>query len=125
MPASCGSEVANGRINSIDTTATTANMPGVPMILTDDDFTSMGGNPASWLLNSRNGEPMGEPKRPVLAHGQVRHVGILGVRVGLFDATTVRVNAVIDALQRADHTHVTHIDMPVSSQREWAAMNKA
>ena len=28
-----------------------------------------------WLINSRDGEPMKEPKRPVLAHGKVRHVG--------------------------------------------------
>jgi len=35
----------------------------------------VGGNPAGWLINSRDGTPMQEPKRPVLAHGKVRHVG--------------------------------------------------
>ncbi|MDZ4136251.1 MAG: xanthine dehydrogenase family protein molybdopterin-binding subunit, partial [Paracoccaceae bacterium] len=35
----------------------------------------MGGNPAGWLIQSRGGETMKEPKRPVLAHGKVRHVG--------------------------------------------------
>ena len=34
------------------------------------------------------------------------------------------VNAVIDALQRGGHAHVTHIDMPVSPARVWAAINK-
>ncbi|SIO06473.1 xanthine dehydrogenase, molybdenum binding subunit apoprotein [Rhodovulum sp. ES.010] len=32
------------------------------------------------------------------------------------------VNAVVDALQRAGHTHVTHIDMPLTPSRVWAAM---
>ncbi|MGB8814420.1 MAG: xanthine dehydrogenase family protein molybdopterin-binding subunit, partial [Paracoccaceae bacterium] len=68
------SEVANGRINSIDTTAAAA-MPGVVAIMTGEDFAGMGGNPAGWLIQSRGGETMKEPKRPVLAHGKVRHVG--------------------------------------------------
>ena len=32
------------------------------------------------------------------------------------------VNAVIDALQRAGHTHITHIDMPLTPSRVWSAM---
>jgi len=68
------SDVANGRIKSIDTTAAAA-MPGVLTIFTGDDFVEVGGNPAGWLINSRDGSPMKEPKRPVLAHGKVRHVG--------------------------------------------------
>jgi carbon-monoxide dehydrogenase large subunit len=35
----------------------------------------MGGNPAGWHIPSRDGSAMREPKRPVLAHGKVRHVG--------------------------------------------------
>ncbi|WP_296421013.1 xanthine dehydrogenase family protein molybdopterin-binding subunit [Pseudooctadecabacter sp.] len=68
------SDVANGVIKSIDTTAAEA-MPGVLAIFTGEDFVEVGGNPAGWLINSRDGEPMKEPKRPVLAHGKVRHVG--------------------------------------------------
>ncbi len=68
------SEVANGIIKSIDTSAA-ENMPGVLAVFTGDDFVDVGGNPAGWLINSREGEPMKEPKRPVLAHGKVRHVG--------------------------------------------------
>ncbi len=68
------STVANGVIKSIDTSAA-AEMPGVLAIFTGEDFVDVGGNPAGWLINSRDGEPMKEPKRPVLAHGKVRHVG--------------------------------------------------
>ncbi len=68
------SQVAHGRIRSIDTRAAAA-MPGVLAIFTGEDFKDVGGNPAGWLINSRDGTPMREPKRPVLAHGKVRHVG--------------------------------------------------
>tara|TARA_R110002124_G_scaffold19331_1_gene77663 strand:+ start:951 stop:3329 length:2379 start_codon:yes stop_codon:yes gene_type:complete len=68
------STVAHGRIVSIDTAATLA-MPGVLAVFTGEDFVEVGGNPAGWLINSRDGTPMREPKRPVLAHGKVRHVG--------------------------------------------------
>jgi aerobic carbon-monoxide dehydrogenase large subunit len=68
------STVAHGRIKSINTGNATA-MPGVLAVFTGEDFKDVGGNPAGWLIKSRNGEPMREPKRPVLAHGKVRHVG--------------------------------------------------
>ena len=68
------SQVAHGRIKAINTSAAAA-MPGVLAIFTGEDFKDVGGNPAGWLIKSRNGEPMREPKRPVLAHGKVRHVG--------------------------------------------------
>ncbi|WP_136635113.1 xanthine dehydrogenase family protein molybdopterin-binding subunit [Pseudooceanicola onchidii] len=68
------STMAHGRIVSIDTSAAEA-MPGVLAVFTGEDFVEVGGNPAGWLINSRDGTPMKEPKRPVLAHGKVRHVG--------------------------------------------------
>ncbi|HBM40677.1 MAG: xanthine dehydrogenase family protein molybdopterin-binding subunit [Roseobacter sp.] len=68
------STVANGVIKSIDTSVA-ESMPGVLAVFTGADFADVGGNPAGWLINSRDGEPMKEPKRPVLAHGKVRHVG--------------------------------------------------
>ncbi|WP_420858281.1 xanthine dehydrogenase family protein molybdopterin-binding subunit [Marivivens marinus] len=68
------SQVAHGEILSIDT-SDAEKMPGVLAIFTGEDFVDVGGNPAGWLINSRDGEPMKEPKRPVLAHGKVRHVG--------------------------------------------------
>jgi len=68
------STVANGKIKKIDTSKA-AKMPGVLAIFTGEDFVDVGGNPAGWAINSRDGTPMKEPKRPVLAHGKVRHVG--------------------------------------------------
>jgi carbon-monoxide dehydrogenase large subunit len=68
------SQVAHGRIRSVDTRAAAA-MPGVLAVFTGEDFKDVGGNPAGWLIKSRDGTPMREPKRPVLAHGKVRHVG--------------------------------------------------
>ena len=65
------STVAYGTSKSIDTSAAEA-MPGVLAVFTGEDFTEVGGNPAGWLINSRDVEPMKEPKRPVLAHGKVR-----------------------------------------------------
>ncbi len=50
----------------------------------------------------------------------------LGVKgcgeAGAIGSPPAVVNAVVDALQRGGHTHVTHIDMPVSPARVWAAM---
>ena len=68
------SSYAHARIVSIDTKAAEA-MDGVLAVFTGADFAAVGGNPAGWLIQSRNGEAMKEPKRPVLAHGKVRHVG--------------------------------------------------
>jgi carbon-monoxide dehydrogenase large subunit len=51
----------------------------------------------------------------------------LGVKgcgeAGAIGSPPTIVNAVIDALQSGGHTHVTHIDMPVSPARVWAAIN--
>ncbi|WP_299350170.1 xanthine dehydrogenase family protein molybdopterin-binding subunit [uncultured Shimia sp.] len=68
------SNVANGVIKSVDTSAAEA-MPGVLAVFTGEDFVEVGGNPAGWYIESRDGTPMKEPKRPVLAHGKARHVG--------------------------------------------------
>ena len=68
------SNMAHAKIVSIDTKAAEA-MPGVLAVFTGADFAAVGGNPAGWLIHSRDGTPMKEPKRPVLAHGKVRHVG--------------------------------------------------
>lgn len=65
---------AHATINSIDSSAASA-MPGVVKILTATDFEAFGGVPCGWLVNSQNGDPMVEPKHPILAEGKVRHVG--------------------------------------------------
>ncbi|WP_288926849.1 xanthine dehydrogenase family protein molybdopterin-binding subunit [uncultured Maritimibacter sp.] len=52
----------------------------------------------------------------------------LGVKgcgeAGAIGSPPAVVNAVVDALQRAGKTEVTHIDMPLSPSRVWAAMNQ-
>tara|TARA_B110000090_G_scaffold74667_1_gene84911 strand:- start:15493 stop:17874 length:2382 start_codon:yes stop_codon:yes gene_type:complete len=68
------SDVAHGTLNSVDTSAA-AVMPGVVQIFTGADFEAVGGIPCGWLVTDKHGEPMQEPKHPVLAHGKVRHVG--------------------------------------------------
>ncbi len=68
------SDVAHGRINGIDTTAA-ADMPGVLRIFTAADFESAGGLPCGWQVTDKHGQPMQEPKHPILAEGKVRHVG--------------------------------------------------
>jgi len=68
------SQVAHGTINAIDT-ATAEGMPGVIRIFTAADFAAVGGLPCGWQITDRQGNPMQEPKHPVLAEGKVRHVG--------------------------------------------------
>ena len=68
------SDVAHGKIDSIDTAAA-AEMPGVIRIFTAADFAGVGGIPCGWQVTDRHGKPMLEPKHPVLADGKVRHVG--------------------------------------------------
>ncbi len=68
------SQVAHGKIRKIDTRDAEA-MPGVVKVFTSADFTGVGGIPTGWQVTSRDGQPMLEPKHPVLAEGKVRHVG--------------------------------------------------
>ncbi len=68
------SDMAHGKIKGIDTAAA-EKMPGVIRIFTSRDFEAVGGIPCGWQVTDRFGEPMQEPKHPVLAEGFVRHVG--------------------------------------------------
>src|SRR6056300_740831 len=68
------SDVAHGRIVSIDTDAAAA-MPGVVRVFTGADFAAVGGLPCGWQVTDRFGQAMQEPAHPVLAQGKVRHVG--------------------------------------------------
>ena len=68
------SQVAHGKIMSIDTSAAEA-MPGVVQVFTGADFADVGGIPCGWQITDRHGEVMQEPAHPVLAQGKVRHVG--------------------------------------------------
>ncbi|MEP0153766.1 xanthine dehydrogenase family protein molybdopterin-binding subunit [Pseudophaeobacter sp.] len=68
------SDMAHGRINSIDTTAASA-MPGVVRVFTGADFEGVGSIPCGWQITDKHGEVMQEPAHPVLAQGKVRYVG--------------------------------------------------
>jgi carbon-monoxide dehydrogenase large subunit len=68
------SQVAHGRIRSIDAGAAEA-MPGVLKVFTAKDFEGKGGVPCGWQIHDRQGKPMLEPKHPILAEGKVRYVG--------------------------------------------------
>jgi aerobic carbon-monoxide dehydrogenase large subunit len=70
------SSVAHATINSIDVAEARAAL-GVAAVFTgaDIDAAGVGGLPCGWLVTSRDGSPMKEPKHPLLAVGKVRHVG--------------------------------------------------
>ncbi|MFG6528937.1 MULTISPECIES: xanthine dehydrogenase family protein molybdopterin-binding subunit [unclassified Sulfitobacter] len=68
------SDVAHGRLTGVDTSAA-EDMPGVLKIFTGADFAEVGGMPCGWEITDKHGQPMQEPKHPVLAHEKVRHVG--------------------------------------------------
>jgi len=68
------SDVAHGRLSSVDTSAAEA-MPGVLQVFTGKDFEGIGSIPCGWQVTDRFGEVMQEPGHPVLAQGKVRHVG--------------------------------------------------
>jgi carbon-monoxide dehydrogenase large subunit len=68
------SDVAHGTLNSVDTSAADG-MDGVVKIFTGADFEAVGSVPCGWQITDKHGEPMQEPRHPVLAHGKVRHVG--------------------------------------------------
>ncbi|WP_323783362.1 xanthine dehydrogenase family protein molybdopterin-binding subunit [Thalassovita sp.] len=68
------SDVAHGIITNIDSSAAEA-MDGVLRVFTSKDFEAVGGIPCGWQVTDKFGEPMQEPKHPVLAEGKVRYVG--------------------------------------------------
>jgi carbon-monoxide dehydrogenase large subunit len=69
------SPYAHARIRSIRAEAA-KKAPGVIAIYTGADIpATVGGLPCGWLITGSNGQPMKEPKHPILAQGKVRHVG--------------------------------------------------
>ena len=99
------SPYAHARITRIDTTAA-AKAPGVVGILTGDHFKAVGGLPCGWLINSLDGQPMKEPKHPVLADGKVRYVGD---RVALVVAETLDQAAAAAELIEVDYEELTPV----------------
>lgn len=68
------SPYAHARILSVDTGAAAA-MPGVVAIFTGKDVAEVNGVPCGWLLHFKNGDPMKEPKHPLLVSDKALHVG--------------------------------------------------
>ncbi|MGF1648981.1 MAG: xanthine dehydrogenase family protein molybdopterin-binding subunit [Hyphomicrobiaceae bacterium] len=68
------SPLAHATLNSIDTSAAEA-AEGVVGVFTGAHFETVGGLPCGWLVTDKHGQPMKEPKHPILASGKVRHVG--------------------------------------------------
>ena len=68
------SDIAHGTLKNVDTSAA-EGMDGVVKIFTGADFEAVGSVPCGWQVTDKHGEPMQEPRHPVLAHGKVRHVG--------------------------------------------------
>ncbi|MBC6492215.1 xanthine dehydrogenase family protein molybdopterin-binding subunit [Flavihumibacter stibioxidans] len=68
------SPYAHARILSVDTSAAAA-MPGVVAIFTGKDVAEVNGVPCGWLLHFKNGDPMKEPKHPLLVTDKALHVG--------------------------------------------------
>jgi carbon-monoxide dehydrogenase large subunit len=64
---------AHAGLGAIDV-AKAAAAPGVVAVLTGADIAA-GGLPCGWLVTSKDGSPMAEPPRPLLARDKVRHVG--------------------------------------------------
>ena len=124
------SEVANGIIKTVDTSEA-EKMPGVVTVFTGEDFVDVGGNPAGWLINSRDGEPMKEPKRPVLAHGKVRHVGDAYAAViaeteqqardaaEKIDAEIMELPAVIDMASALSGSNYVHDEIETNQCFDW------
>src|SRR5450755_2338328 len=66
---------AHAKINGIDTSKARA-APGVVGVYVGTDLPdSVGGLPCGWLITDVHGQPMKEPKHPLLAQGKVRYVG--------------------------------------------------
>ena len=70
----CAHPMRTAAIASIDTAAAAAS-DGVVAVYTSADMAAVGGIPCGWQVTGKDGNPMHEPKHPVLAEGKVRHVG--------------------------------------------------
>ncbi len=68
------SDIAHGKITGLDLSEA-EKMPGVLRIFTGEDFKSSGSIPCGWQVTDRFGQPMQEPRHPVLCETHVRHVG--------------------------------------------------
>ena len=128
---------AHAAVNSIDTSAARAS-EGVVAVFTSEDTAEVGGIPCGWQVMSKDGNPMAEPKHPVLAEGKVRHIGDPVAVVIAESATQARdaaetidvdyspLDAVIDmrsAIESSDNT--VHDDVGSNLCYDWELGDKA
>ena len=127
---------AHASIRSIDTSAARAS-DGVIAVFTAEDMTAVGGIPCGWQVHSKDGNPMAEPKHPVLAEGKVRHTGdpvavvIAASRTQARDASEGIIidydalDAVVDMQQAVmEGTTSVHDDVGTNVCFDWALGDK-
>ena len=127
---------AHASIRSIDTSAARAS-DGVIAVFTAEDMTAVGGIPCGWQVHSKDGNPMAEPKHPVLAEGKVRHTGDPVVVVIAKSRTQARdasegiiidydvLDAVVDMPQAVmEGTTSVHDDVGTNVCFDWALGDK-
>lgn len=68
------SPCAHARLLAVDAQAA-REAPGVHLVLTGADFRACGGLPSVFQLQGVDGQPMREPRHPILAEDKLRHVG--------------------------------------------------
>ncbi len=68
------SPYANAKIKKIDSSKA-KSMPGVVAVFTGVDVAAVNGVPCGWQVNFKNGQPMKEPKHPLLVGDRTKHVG--------------------------------------------------
>lgn len=130
------SAYAHARLKRVDTAAAQA-APGVLGVYTGEHFRAVGGLPCGWLINSIDGQPMKEPKHPILADGKVRYVGdALALVVAetlaeakaaaaLVDVEVEELPAVADTATAAGHAGRVHDEAPDNRCYTWGCGDKA
>ncbi len=133
------STVAHATIDRIDTTAAKA-APGVIAVFTQADIDAsgpVGGLPCGWLVTGKDGQPMKEPKHPILASGKVRHVGdpiVAVIAESLEEARAAaelvtldltELPAVIDMKQALTGAPAVHDEAPDNMCFDWELGDKA
>ncbi|HEV2302229.1 MAG TPA: xanthine dehydrogenase family protein molybdopterin-binding subunit [Stellaceae bacterium] len=110
---------AHARLGAIDAAAA-RSAPGVVAVFTGADLEKdgIGGLPCGWQVHSKDGSPMAEPPHPVLAQGEVRHVGD-PVAVVIADSLAAARDA--SELLRIDYTVLPAVTDPADALKPGAA----
>ena len=129
------SQYAHAKILSVDISAAKA-MPGVVAIYTGADVAAVNGVPCGWQVNFKNGNPMKEPKHPLLVADKAKHTGD-AIAVVIAESKEEAVDAaaavnveyeelpcVVDAFKAAQPgAPLVHVDVPNNMCYDWALGN--